>query len=242
MSRKLQASLELVAEATDEVVRKRNALISAAFLPVAGILLIDAVTADSNLPKLLRFFLRALTFPLWVLYATTVHRVVLLGANALPSRFGLFWTERETRFLGWLIGIWFLYFALSIPTGIAEAIVSDVFLGWDVTWLTVILSHLIVAYFEGRFGLVLPATAIDRRSSFREAWAMSRGKGWMIAVALVIPTLALIPLEYALYYSIDERFSVIADLIWLIVALPIFAIGVAIISLAYAKLAPRDGV
>ena len=64
----------------------------------------------------------------------------------------------------------------------------------------------------------------------------------MIAIALVIPTLALIPLELVLFTSLDESFSVLADLIWLVVAMPVFAIEVAIISLAYGKLAPQDGV
>ena len=152
----------------------------------------------------------------------------------------MFWTKRETRFLGWFVGIWFLYFALSLPTGIILLLFSEVFAGWNTAWITTFISYIVVAYFEGRFSLVLPATAIDRRSNFKESWAMSRGKGMLIAVALVIPAMIMFPVEYVLYDAMGDELSPIADLIWLLLVLPIFAIEIAIISLAYDKLASQD--
>ncbi len=70
---------------------------------------------------------------------------------------------------------------------------------------------------------------------------MSRGKGMMIAMALVLPAMILIPVEWALYGTLDESLWPIADLVWLVIALPVFVIEIAIISLAYSKLAYMGG-
>ncbi len=232
----LTASFALVVEAISEVVRKRLTLLGAAFLPIAGIFLIDALSAEMTRSVISQLLLQLTTLPLYALFAIVVHRVVLLGEDSLPNRWGIFWTERETRFLGWLIGIWLLYFALSLPTAILGLVFSKRMSGWNVAWVATILSYILVAYFQGRFSLVLPATAIDRRSNFRESWAMSRGKGMIIAMALVIPAMILIPIEWALYGAVDDTFRPIADLVWMLLVLPIFAVEIAIISLAFDKL------
>jgi hypothetical protein len=236
----LAASVALLGEATSEVGRKRSALLGAAFLPTFGILLISALSEELTSSPIAQTLLALAVFPLYAIFATACHRVVLLGEDSLPNRWGMFWTKRETRFLGWLVGIWFLYFALSLPTGIILLLFSEVFAGWSTAWIATFISYIVVAYFEGRFSLVLPATAIDRRSDFKKSWAMSRGKGMLIAVALVIPAMIMFPVEYVLYDAMGDELSPIADLIWLLLVLPIFAIEIAIISLAYDKLASQD--
>lgn len=237
---KLAASFALVVEAINEVVRKRKTLLAAAFLPIVGIVMVSTLSADLALSGIFAIMLLVVTLPLYVLFATVIHRVVLLGEHSLPSRWGIFWTERETRFLGWLIGVMFLYFAVSLPATLIILLFSGVFTGWDVAWIATFLSYLVVAYFEGRFTLVLPATATDKQSSFRDSWAMTRGKGMMIAVALVIPTMILMPVEWVLYETTDEAVEPIIDLVWMLLFLPVFAVQVAIISLAYGKLSSQD--
>ena len=241
MKQKLDASFALVAEAIAEVVRKRATLIGAAFLPIISIFAINIIAAEMAPSMAVQLFLAFLTFPLYAVFAIVVHRVVLLGEHSLPNPRGVFWTEREWRFLGWLIGIWFLYFALSLPIGIINAVFSQALPNGNLNWFATILGYLLIAYFEGRFSLVLPATAIDRRSDFKESWAMSRGKGMMIAVALVIPAMILIPVELVLYNSLEESLWPRADLIWMLLALPVLAVQIAIISIAYSKLASQGG-
>lgn len=240
LKRKLAASFALVVEAISEVARKRTTLLGAAFLPIAGIFLIHAISAEITTSAWSQFSLLLVMLPLYALFATVVHRVILLGEHSLPNRWGIFWTERETRFLGWLIGVWFLYFALSLPMGMLALVFSEAVTGRDVAWVATILGYILVAYFQGRFSLVLPATAIDRRSNFKESWAMSRGKGMMIALALVIPAMILIPIEWALYGAVDDTFKPIVDLVWMLLVFPVFAVEIAIISLAYDKLSFQD--
>ena len=237
MKGKLAASFELIGEAISEVVRRRVALIAAAFPPMICLLLYDLLTAEIASASVLTYLLFSLlALPLYAVFATVVHRVILLGEHSLPHPWGLFWTERETRFLGWLFGIWLLYAALAIPQGFIRALFSPTEDGMDLAWIGTILSYIVVAYFYGRFALVLPATAVDRRSDFRHSWYMSRGHGMTIAMALVLPAMILIPVEWALYGTIDESLWPAADVVWLVIALPVFAIEIAILSLAYSKL------
>lgn len=237
----LAASFALVGEATSEVYRKRVSLLSALLIPTVGILLVGALSSELTSSPIAGILLALAGIPFYVIIATACHRVVLLGEDSLPHRWGMFWTERETRFLGWLIGICFLYFGLSLPIGILLALFSSIFVGWNTAWIATFISYIVVAYFEGRFSLVLPATAIDKRSDFKESWAMSRGKGMMIALALVIPALTLIPIEILLYDALGDDLSPVADLVWYLIAVPIFAIEIVIVSLAYSKLASQDG-
>lgn len=236
----LVASFALVGEATREVYRKRASLLSALLIPTIGLLLIGALSTALEPHSTAQTFLALAYLPCYAIFAIVCHRVVLLGENSLPHRWGMFWTERETRFLGWFIGIWFLYFGLSLPMSIILLYSSNMDVGWNTTWIASFISYVVVAYFEGRFSLVLPATAIDKRSNFKESWSMSRGKGMLIAIALVIPAMILIPIETLLYDTGVDELSPIADLVWLLIALPIFAIEIAIISLAYDKLASPD--
>lgn len=209
-------------------------------LPALGILLISALSEELTAYPVAQLLLALALLPFYVIFATACHRVVLLGENSIPNRWGMFWTERETRFLGWLVGILFLYFALSLPTGLILSLFSEVVAGWNTAWVATSISYVVVAYFEGRFSLVLPATAIDKRSDFKKSWAMSRGKGMLIAIALVIPALITVPLEIVLYDKMGRELSPLADLIWLVLVLPIVAIEIAIISLAYNKLTSQD--
>ena len=237
--RNYEATLALLADAIAEIVRHRRTIIRAAFLPFAGLVLLDVLRSNENLTEPARYFFLAMTFPLWTMFATTVHRVILLGDDYLPSRFGLFWSERETRFLGWLIGLTVLYIATGLPVGILLTAIVSIAPGIDVYWLTLLLNYMVFSYFQGRFGLVLPATATDCRSNYKDAWAMSRGSGMIIATALLVPWMLLIPLEYVVYGPVDDRFLLLADIIWLVLVLPIYAVEVAILSLAFAKLDPQ---
>ncbi|MEL6302448.1 MAG: hypothetical protein AAFV47_11055 [Pseudomonadota bacterium] len=239
MKRKLAASLALVAEAIGEVIAKRSTIFGAAFLPMAGIILANAMFANLTPSAFSNTFLLLITLPMYALFATVVHRVVLLGEPSLPNRLGIFWTERETRFLVWLVGILLLNFALSLPTAILSLALSEDMTGWNSAWIAIILGYILIAYFHGRFSLVLPATATDRHLDFRESWAMSRGKGMMIATALVLPAMLPLPIEWVLYGLLGDSLMPVADLLWILLTIPILAVEVAIISLVFDKLSFR---
>ena len=240
MRRVLAASFRLMAEAIAEVYRHRITLLRGTLLPFAGILLVDVFAGAAN-TAWGRLAWSFAVFPLYALLATTVHRVILLGEHSLPSPSGVYWSERETRFTGWLIGIWLLYFALSLPTAFIAAAFDQSRDEYDLSWIGVILSFLLIAYFQGRFSLVLPATAVDRRMDFRESWARSRGSGMIIAMALVIPAMIMIPVGEILYNTDRGDLALVADVIYVLVLVPVYVVEIAIISLAWSSLESTGG-
>ena len=236
MRRKILASLLLIGEATLVVVRQLPVLFYAGFLPIVAIFMLSAITLPVKHIIGLRIVLALAALPFYVMFATTVHRVVILGRNGLPSRSGIFWTERETRFLGWFIGLWFVYFAVALSVGLVLYGLTSIASGTTLSWLALFLTYFVAAYYQGRLGLVLPATAVDKHLDYTQAWDISRGKGIMIAIAIFVPGMLLVAAEYVLAAGTDEALSPFVDFIWTLLTIPVFAIEIAIISRAYVKL------
>jgi len=176
------------------------------------------------------------SLPLYVIFATICHRLVLLGDSAIPNPWGLFWSERETRFAGWSLIIGLLYFALSLPVMIIMQVFPKSGFGLNLTWLATYSSYIFVAYFEGRFSLVLPATAIGKQLDLKGSWALSHTKGMVIAFALVIPALVLDITDYFVVSRLLNGNALYADLVWWLLTFPVLAVEVAVISIAYSKL------
>ena len=124
--------------------------------------------------------------------AVSCHRIILMEANSLPNRWGVFWSKRELRFFGWV-------FLLGIPSGLATMVWGFMWVfispGW---WSTSGVAKLVletfysagvVALVIASVGLVLPAAALDERPSLKAAWKLARGNVLRLAVVLVIPLL-----------------------------------------------------
>lgn len=188
--------------------------------------------------------------PLWaaqglvyVLYATSCHRIVLLGDDSLPNRWGLFWTARETRFLGWSLVVLLLLLLGLLPFFFAAFLTVIQFSSNVTQWLegsTMAVAFPLAIYVMFRASLVLPATAIDQRLRFGEAWRLSQGNGWRLSIALVIPTLLLVPLRHVSDVNLGtpELFfpSVLASLWICLVA----AVEVTVLSVAFRTLTSTE--
>lgn len=113
------SSLALVQKATLEIYRNRSVLFLAVILPImcSSALRMTCsvyVCYAENNPSFTAVYLFSFArLPFYVMFATICHRIVLLGDTSLPSRWGLFWSVRETRFLGWLIVLGVITFAVS---------------------------------------------------------------------------------------------------------------------------------
>ena len=100
----------------------------------------------------------------------------------MMGRAVVWWSVRETRFLGWTIGIGLIAAALFAPilflTQVATSMEQPQVLA--VTFI----GGLPTFYVVSRLSLVLPATAIDLTPSFEWAWRASRHNGIRLMFAI----------------------------------------------------------
>jgi len=235
-----RSSIALIREAVSAIDRIKDALLPAAIVPVAGWLTISliAVLFETRVPESIALSL-AIT-PFYVIVAVVCHRLILLGDDSLPNRLGFFWSQRETRFTGWFFMLGLLGAAMALPIWfLVSAFPVEVF-GGGQFGLSYYAAIIVGTYAEGRFILVLPATAIGHRFTLGSSWKLTKGRGWRIAVALLVPFLALQFIEYVVFSFPVLSTSRIAYYIWDVLTLPLVAVEVAIISVAYKWLADLE--
>ncbi len=169
---------------------------------------------------------------LYVLFGMSCHRIILLGEESLPSRYGIYWTMRETRFLGWVILVGAIHMLLIFPFQFATLYLPSESVPWYVTWYVPIL---VATYFDGRISLVLPATAVGEQSSIVESWRLTRGKGLHIMAALFLVAIATDYFSTATKHVLDDA-ALTALLVSSMVTFPLVAVAVGILSVTYREL------
>jgi hypothetical protein len=128
---------------------------------------------------------------IFTIFAINCHRVVLLGPSPDTLAPKLVWGLRESRFLGWVIllaivlaagRLLFIVVLLNAESLLSFVLTSRSRLG--LTWLkwSEFLSYGPVAYVVARLSLVLPATAIESKTSLRSAWKGSARNGWRLVL------------------------------------------------------------
>lgn len=246
------SSFGLIQEATSQLYQHRAVLLLAAALPILCSLAIRMtcvayVCSAENDPSFTTIYLFSLArLPFYAMFATICHRIVLLGDTSLASRWGLFWSMRETRFVGWLFVPGAIVLVVSLP--ISYLIPKLPF--WALEWLvmsspfsisfyTCVLAS---TYINGRFGLVLPATAVGRPMNPLRSWRFTAGNGWPIFVALMIPILLTDLIDYLVFDLFLNTQSTIVSVVRSLLYYPLIAVGVVVITIAYKDLvlSPND--
>lgn len=178
------------------------------------------------------FGIFALSFPFYVLFATNCHRIILLGVDSIPNKLGLYWSHDQTRFLGWVIVLAIIGFIVGIPAGIVAA----VFVGFGVMvppWTYSLLGTMMSTYFEGRLGLVFPATAVGKRIGLGDSWRWTRGIDWAIFFALMIPIAITQAASFVLFEHLITSGSAITFFLQQVLFYPLIAISVAVLTIVY---------
>ena len=240
------SSLGLVQEAATEIFRKRAVLFLAVILPilcssVIRMACVAYVCSAENDPSIYAVYVVIFArLPFYVMFATICHRIVLLGDKSLPNRWGLFWSVRETRFLCWLLVLGAITFAVSVPIWYSVELLPFSALMWLLEWSPLPISFfacvLASTYIDGRFGLMLPATAVGNRFSPLKSWRFTAGNGCSIFVALMIPILVTKLIDYLLFDLLFDTASLIVNFLRGLLLYPLVAVGVVVITIAYREL------
>lgn len=168
----------------------------------------------------------------YTVLAVRVHRLVLCAENAGQGL--VRWTGRETRFLGWLVIVYFylvLIFALlALLVGAVGAIAHLPEAGW--WWGTLMfIASLPAAYLFVRLSILLPATAVDQRRTIAWAWALTEGNGWRLVIVLW-----LVPMLLSTLMPVLEVSSLLGWLAWDLFMAVLTSFEIAILSAAFKSL------
>lgn len=171
----------------------------------------------------------------FALFAVNCHRLVLLapprriGALALPA-----WSRRESRFLFWLVTLWFVYMATVWAALMLLAYAFSWSRDFD-AWFDPMqfAAKLAALYVVARLSLVFPATAIDRIVDWKWAWRASRGNGWRLVVVVTVLPWVSSQLVGFLY---REEPSAAEVVLITVLGTALFALEIAALSIAYREL------
>jgi len=222
-------------ETAQELWRKRARLLFAILPALSAIALSDVLFLSFNDPGTLVSFIKSIVdLVLLALIGISVHRILLLGLDAVP-RFGVSsWSMRETRFLGW----WFLagfymsctiaFVALPIAL-LGSAASHEMTIAVNVGTL---IGYIVALILFARLSLLLPATAVDRREHMGWAFDLSRGSSFRLAVLVGLAPTASILLSYLSLLLPPLAFDVISWFFdWLLIV-----VGISLLSFSYQAL------
>lgn len=169
-------------------------------------------------------------------FAVICHRMVLLGGKSVPVLGVRKWTSRETRFLGWLVGIYVMAGAVTLVLGVLAASLSPLVKTGESTtliWLFV-ATDIPGLYLLSRLSVIFPATAVDERPDIKWAWDITHGNGWRLFTVV-----GVLPVVMGLLLSLLQRpdSTLTEDLLVSLLSFIALTVEIAAISLSYRELA-----
>jgi len=183
----------------------------------------------------LGFLFSFLQLLIYAYFAVTCHRIVLLGGESVP-RLGIRkWTSRETRFFGWLVGIYLMVGIASLTLIMLPSILSPVMEanGFSMVQVLFIAAVIPGLYLLARLSMIFPATAVDERPNIKWAWEISQGNGWRLVVIV-----GIFPVITGWILKVMERAdsTLIEDLVLFLISFIVIIIEIAAVSLSYREL------
>jgi hypothetical protein len=233
-TRKLPVS-KVVAEAFRFPWAHRGAFAKGLAVPAAAIVAIQVgkYLAEEQLTQAVGWAVWVASGMLWVLFAITCHRLVLLELRSTDVHVIPGWGLRETWFVGWLVLVTLIILAivwviLTVVGAVIGTISHEFF---EVTVNP--MAKVIGTYFFARMALVFPATAIDTRTSLLKAWRQTRGNGWrMVVIVGVLPG----AFNYLASVIFGDEPGVARAVMVSALATVVLAIEIALLSLSYREM------
>lgn len=213
---------EIIARSYRKLLEEKAALSRGLIVPFI-LLVIIGVIEDGDLAPIAENLVSFASVLINAVLAIVVHRVILIGSSSIP-RWGL--TVPKKRELVYVAHVIVLYLMSTLPFLIFGFI----------PLVGVAFALLIVGWLAGRFLLVFPSIAIEKRISLAESWRATSEYPWLVFLLLIIFPLVLsqpIALFYPLIFG-----SVIVNVLYSF--LLIFTI--ANLSITFEELVLNDKV
>lgn len=239
--------LDCVSEVYAELGSRWKPLLRALFLPATILAVGQALRGEEEGFHLLAVAMVGVDLCISAVLAVSVHRIILLGNETLPNRWGLYFTGRELRFVGWTL----------VPAGIAmlcllpAAVLGVVFIamspparggiGQILTVAVIAVASVPALVLAFRASLALPAVALDQRPSLKGTLSLSRGHVARLIAVLLLPQVPFIGLGVLQYVLGDPPGGAIAAVAVSAIMILTEAVGIASLSVAFRRLVNVPG-
>lgn len=221
----MQSSIEvgkILAGAVVGIVERRAMLARALAIPFALYLVVDLADTTAMGPVWAAFYF-ALAIALNTVFAVTTHRLVLLGSGAVPAWGLRRWSQRESRFALFMIGV-----ALCLmPAGLLLIVpaVGPLLMVATAVWLA------------SRLSLVFPAIAVDEPMGLADAWQLSADHQLPLVVIVGVFPLGLTLVVLGLSATIPQEgwAAPLGTVVFSIAGTLANVLTIAALSLAYSE-------
>jgi len=184
------------------------------------------------------FLLIGLDLLVLTVFAVICHRLILLGPKSVGRSSWRSWTMRETRFLGWsLLFCFFLMISALVFSGLLPIL-------FNLNYLEIMKSkffpdaffyptYLAWLYFFCRWGILLPATAVNKKYDLRWAWRKSKGNEWrlFILVGLLPQAIYFLPGHF-----LDKESPILLIVLIMLLTVTLAVVEISTLSLSYKAL------
>jgi hypothetical protein len=229
-----------VLETWGELRKKWLALVTALFLPAVALSAIETTHLGLSDAFPYNLFLWCVTAPFYTLFAVICHRIVILGPGSLPNAFGIFWSRRETGFLGWTILIIVLNWGFALLAALLYFAIPTHVLGMRIPWFPVAVLLITGYYLYMRISMILPATAVDQATSLVDAWYLTLGNGIRLMLVTLLSTLPFVLVVVGLVCLVPNSgglpFAIISEIFQDLIIVAV----ICSISVAYRTLTSID--
>lgn len=217
--------------------QKRVRMLQALILPLTGLAAMAALSSylEQGSGWSLQLAFTIVYILIFTVFAVICHRLVLLGDDAVPTYGFSKWTRRETRFSGWLLGIYLIFTVVAMLIGaIGLTLIWNLIEGFEESfyWIMWILSAPGL-YVFARLSLVLPATAIDNRPNLAWSWGLSSNNGWRLVIVVGVLPWLMAMLQWLL---LRDNASIVEIVIVALLGYALLTVEIAALSLSYREL------
>jgi len=221
----------------------RKAFARALVVPLAALatLALCSYYLSGHVPTSVHWLLYAIYWLVFMLFAVTCHRLVLLDTAQISQQWLPHWSKRQTRFLVWFVAVWgFCFFLAAWPvmTVLANLMLHvpgpwrDLALEDSAQWAFQV-SHVASFYLMARLCVIFPATALDQDVNLRWAWKLTRKNGWRLV--LVVGALPWI-LSHMVDFVYRGDATTLEAIALTFLGTALFAVEISAVSLAYREL------
>ncbi len=184
--------------------------------------IISTLFSDDPEPEWLPIiFLMVVLIALYTKFAVMVHRSILL--QELSIKRAMFWSDNESKFMLWIIGIFITIGATVTSTIFMISTITTSHGPSPIFGFLAFIAMITFAILSSRLVIVFPSIAVGKKLTLSECWKLTgQYKGSMFALVIGFPYLTniilkLIPEEGLVWVIIGTAVSVIVTIIEIII-------------------------